>query len=81
MRPLEWRTPFHAPLHPRNEATVTLDSPKIRSVLATRPGHPRTQWICHPTELGSDYRICGVCRKQQLKPFAAECPNCRAVIV
>jgi len=36
---------------------------------------------CHPIELGIDDLIYGVCRKQRLKPYVAECPNCRAMIL
>ena len=57
---------------------VTPDKPAIRNVLATPAGG---QWLCQPIALGSGARICGVCRKQRLEPYVAECPNCGAAIV
>jgi hypothetical protein len=57
------------------------DKPQIRNVLATPAGRTNGQWVCQPTALGIDDRICGVCRKQQLTPYVTECPNCRATIL
>ena len=61
---------------------TTPDQPKIRNVLATPAGNTGVQWVCQPIEFGiDDDRICGVCRKQRLKPFATECPNCHAKVL
>jgi hypothetical protein len=59
---------------------MTRDKPQIRNVLATAAGHTGGKWVCHPLELGIDDRICGVCRKQRLKPYVATCSNCHAEI-
>jgi hypothetical protein len=53
----------------------------IRDVLAMPAGQNAVSWIYQPVELGLDDRICGVCKKPRLKPFAAHCPNCHAKIL
>jgi hypothetical protein len=60
---------------------TTQDKPQIRNVLAAPAGQPGGQWVCQPIALGTDDRICGVCRMQRLEPFATECPSCRATIL
>jgi hypothetical protein len=58
-----------------------MDKLQIRNVLATPVGQSGVQWICQPIELGIDDRVCGVCRKQRLKPLATECPNCHVEVL
>jgi hypothetical protein len=60
---------------------TTPAKPQVRNVLATPAGRTDGQWVCQPIALGTDARICGVCRKQRLEPYVAECPNCRAAIL
>lgn len=59
---------------------TTPEKPQIRNVIATNPNNGQ-MWVCQPIELRIHDRICGVCRKQRLKAFDAECPNCRAKIL
>jgi hypothetical protein len=59
---------------------TTPEKPQIRNVLATN-AKTGQMWVCQPIELGIDDRICGGCKKQRLKRFERDCPNCQAKIL
>jgi hypothetical protein len=54
---------------------TTPDKPRIRNVLATPAERTDGQWVRQPIALGIEDRICGVCSKQALEPYVAQCPN------